>query len=145
MFSIFKSKCTRTHMPKIPSALGILGMLGFLGFTGFIPMEYDGETIPTFFFFFGFFGWFGFYYHGRMSGTFIDERLRFNESRALSTTYKIAFAFILTTSVCVITAMNGLQFPTHIALSILIAAAGLSVALVGFFAPYLLYKYENEE
>ena len=148
MFSRFKPNLNPTHAPHIHPFLGILGLLGFLGFLGFVPISYNGEaaTYPTFFFFFNFFGCFGFYYKGKMSGTFVDERFKFNAGRASTLAYKAAFAFLFGISVSVISAINGgLLASSHIAISILIAASGLALALVIFLEPYLLYKYENEE
>jgi len=148
MFSKFKFNLKPTHTSRVRPALGILGLLGFLGLFGFMPMTYNGETAtyPTFFFGFGFFGWAGLYYQGKMSGTFIDERFKFNKTRALSLAYKSGFVLLFTACVLVKTAINGgLLSIDQTAIAILIAAARLSLALLLFLEPYLLYKYENEE
>jgi len=149
MLKKFKPNLNPTHTPKIHPALGLLSLLGFLGLLGFVPtMTYSGEisTIPTLFFFFGFFGWAGLYYQGKMSGTFIDERFKFNKTRASSLAYKSGFVLLFSTCVLVKTAINGgLLAIDQTAIAILIAAAGFSLALFLFLDPYLLYKYENEE
>ncbi len=132
----------RTNMTRmVDPRLGYLGFLGFFGLTGFWTYAQNGTIFP--FVFFVFFGFFGFVYEGRLSGTFMDERFRENETRAhrkasniTLTVIFIAFLFLSQGKL-----LGSLEY-TLIAVLIMLAAA---FALRIFLGSYLLYRYDHAE
>lgn len=135
-----KTVMTNTTRSLNPG-LGFLGLLGFLGFTGFWTYSVDGSMFP--FVFFMFFGFLGFYYEGKMSGTFMDERFRENAARAQLKAYKITFSiiFIALAVFCRGNAFGKVEY-TMIAFVIVLS---LTLALGIFLSEYLLYRYDYDD
>ncbi|MDO4338470.1 MAG: DUF3796 domain-containing protein [Eubacteriales bacterium] len=128
---------TRTINPK----LGFLGFFGFFGFLGFWTYSVDKTIFP--FVFFMFFGFSGFFYEGKMSNTFMDERYKENKIKAHMTANKIALAIIFVSILFLGQGklIGNLEY-TLIALIIVVA---LSIALEMFLSEYLLYRYDHDE
>lgn len=125
---------TRRINPK----LGGLGVLGFLGFAGFWTYPMDGTIFP-----FAFFLFFGFYYEGKMSGTFMDERFCENIARAKLKAYKITFGVML---IALIILCQGKLFGNlEYTLIAAIITLSLALALGIFLSEYLLYRYDHDD
>ena len=86
---------------------------------------------------------FGFYYEGKMSGTFMDERFRENAARASLRASNVAFSILMLALVvfCRGRLFGSLEY-TLIALLITLS---LTLALRIFLAEYLLYRYDYDE
>lgn len=126
---------------KINPKLGCLGVLGFLGFAGFWTYSVDGTVFPFAFFLFS--GFFGFYYEGKMSGTFMDERFRENIARAKLKAYKITFGVML---IALIILCQGKLFgKLEYTLIASIITLSLALALGIFLSEYLLYRYDHDD
>ena len=129
-----KTGITRKINPK----LGCLGVLGFLGFAGFWTYSVDGTVFP-----FAFFLFFGFYYEGKMSGIFMDERFRENITRAKLKAYKITFGVML---IALIILCQGKLFGNlEYTLIASIITLSLALALGIFLSEYLLYRYDHDD
>lgn len=129
-----KTGITRKINPK----LGCLGVLGFLGFAGFWTYSVDGTVFP-----FAFFLFFGFYYEGKMSGIFMDERFRENITRAKLKAYKITFGVML---IALIILCQGKLFGNlEYTLIASIINLSLALALGIFLSEYLLYQYDHDD
>ena len=129
-----KTGITRKINPK----LGCLGVLGFLGFAGFWTYSVDGTVFP-----FAFFLFFGFYYEGKMSGIFMDERFRENITRAKLKAYKITFGVML---IALIILCQGKLFGNlEYTLIAAIITFSLAFALGIFLSEYLLYQYDHDD
>ena len=129
-----KTGITRKINPK----LGCLGVLGFLGFAGFWTYSVDGTVFP-----FAFFLFFGFYYEGKMSGIFMDERFRENITRAKLKAYKITFGVML---IALIILCQGKLFGNlEYTLIASIINLSLALALGIFLSEYLLYRYDHDD
>ena len=142
--SIGKSKkdIAKTNMThRVNPKLGFLGLLGFLGFAGFWSYPARGDFSP--FVFFLFFGLFGFFYEGKMSGIFMDERFRENAARAQLNTYKITFS--ITLIALVILCQGRLFGSLEYTLIATIIVLSLTLALGIFLPEYLLYRYDHDD
>lgn len=128
---------TRKMNPK----LECLGALGFLGFAGFWTYSVDGTVSP--FAFFLFFVFFDFYYEGRISGIFMDERFRENIARAKLKAYQITFGFMFVALIifCQGKLFGNLEYTLIAAIIILSLALGLRI----LFSEYLLYRYDHDD
>ncbi|MEY8428230.1 DUF3796 domain-containing protein [Lachnospiraceae bacterium 46-15] len=126
---------------KINPGLGCLGVFGFLGFAGFWTYPVDGTIFP--FASFLFFGFFGFYYEGKMSGTFMDERFRENIARAKLKAYRITFGvmFVALVILCQGKLFGNLEYTLIAA----IITLSLALALGIFLSEYLLYRYDHDD
>ena len=126
---------------KINPKLGCLGVLGFLGFAGFWTYSVDGTIFPFAFFLFP--GFFGYYYEGKMSGTFMDERFCENIARAKLKAYKITFGVML---IALIILCQGKLFGNlEYTLIAAIITLSLALALGIFLSEYLLYRYDHDD
>ncbi len=131
----------RNFTRKLNPKLGLLGLLGVLGFGGFWTYSISGIVFP--FLFFIFFGLFGFYFEGKMSGTFMDERFRENATRASLKASNISFVMIF---IALIVLGQGKLFGNfdYTLIAILITVS-LILALRIFLAEYLLYRYDYDD
>lgn len=91
-----------------------------MGFAGFFTYSADISVFP-----FSFFLFFGYYYEGRMSGTFMDERFRENMVRARLKAYRISFSIML---VALIILCQG-KFFGNLEYTLIAAIITLSLAL----------------
>lgn len=128
---------TRILNPK----LGFLGFFGFLGFTGFWSYSVDKTIFP--FVFFIFFGYFGFYFEGKMSNTFIDERLHENRNRAQLKALKIGFGMLFI--VIWLAGMGLFTRNLEIFCVFLVSATSIIYAITLFLSEYLLYRYDHDD
>jgi len=135
--TVERTNTTRKLNPK----LGLLGLLGFLGFLGFWSYPARGDVTP--FAFFLFFGLFGFFYEGKMSGTFMDERFRENAARAQLTAYKITFSIIL--AALIILSQGKLFGSLEYTLIATMIVLSFALALGIFLPAYLLYRYDHDD
>lgn len=135
--NIAKTNMTRKVNPK----LRFLGLLGFLGLAGFWTYSAMGAVFP--FVFFLFFGFLGFFYEGKMSGIFMDERFRENVARAQLNTYKITFS--ITLIALVILCQGRLFGSLEYTLIATIIVLSLTLALGIFLPEYLLYRYDHDD
>lgn len=131
------NNATRKLNPK----LGLLGLLGFLGFGGFWTYSVNGTVFP--FLFFTFLGFFGFYFEGKMSGTFMDERFRENTARASLKASNISFEIIFIA--LIILGQRKLFGNLDYTLIAILITVSLSLALRIFLAEYLLYRYDYDD
>lgn len=123
---------------KISPWLGLLGFMGILG-----PICYKLTNDPTALIFIAFFGFFGFYFEGKMSGTLMDERFKYNQQRAAAVAGKVnslgmVFALIITANYV---SRMGIDVAYTFLIGSLASMWGLQILLQGF----LLYHYENQE
>lgn len=90
------------------------------------------------------FGFFGFFYEGKMSHTFMDERYLENAKRAQHNALKIAFGVMVAALVIL---CYGSRFSVEPGITMLSAASLLSfgVGIVQFLGQYLLYRYDRED
>ena len=112
-----------------------------MGFAGFWAYSVTGDVSP--FVFLLFFGFFGFFYEGKMSGTFMDERFRENAARAQLTSYKITFK--ITLIVLIILCRGKLFGSMEYTLMAVIIVLSLTLALGIFLQEYLLYRYDHDD
>ncbi len=128
---------TKAVNPK----LGFLGFFGFAGFLGFWTYSIDKTIFP--FVFFMFLGYFGFFFEGKMSHTFMDERYKENRMKAQMTANKTALAIIFLAAL--ILGQGKLMGNLEYNLIALIIVVMLSVALEVFLGEYLLFRYDHDE
>lgn len=118
-------------------------LMGFLGFWGFWTYHTDGRVAP--FVFFMFFGLFGFFYEGKMSNTFMDERYKENKCRAQLKAHKITLTIIYA-ALFLLLGMEGRILRTMDAkLITLVIVISFSMAADVFLGEYLLYRYDHGE
>lgn len=91
----------------------------------------------------GFLGFFGFFYEGKMSNTFMDERFKENKNRAQLNALKIAFSLIIVELVF-LSLGSDFMSPEYMLIGLHIMIA-LSIALALFLSEYLLYRYDHDE
>lgn len=131
---------TANRTRKINPLLGLLGFFGLLGFLGFYTFPRYHQYFP--FCFFVFFSFFGFFFEGKMSNTFMDERFQENRLRAqrdaAATGVNIAFLLLI-----LVAGQN--RAPVDLVLVLLIIGLSLDMALTGFLAEYLLYRYDHDD
>lgn len=129
------SKTTR----KVSPWLGLTGFAGFFGFMGFWTYSVDKSIFP--FAFFIFLGFFGFFYEGKMSNTFMDERFEENRARAELAAHRVTVSIIFLALVLLSggALLGSLEY-TLIAVVILLS---LAMALDVFLGEYLLYRYDQ--
>lgn len=123
---------------RIHPRLGLLGMLGFLGFVGFSTYPIDGTVFP-----FAFFLFFGFFYEGKMSETFMDERFRENVIRARLKAYRITVSMMF--AALIILCRGKLFGSLEYTLIAVIITLSLALALGIFLSEYLLYRYDHDD
>ncbi|MCI8415670.1 MAG: DUF3796 domain-containing protein [Ruminiclostridium sp.] len=128
---------TRSLNPK----LGFLGLLGFLGFAGF--WSYPAHQDVTPFVFFLFFGLFGFFYEGKLSNTFMDERFLENRLRAQHTAMRVGFGLLFL--VLILAGQGRFLGSLEYSFIALLIAVSLVLGLVLFLSEYLLYRYDHDE
>lgn len=132
----------RKETKKINPMLGLLGFGGLIGVAGFPVYNRTGMTFP--FLFFALFGMFGFFYEGKMSKTFMDERYMEDrmkaENKALSMGFKAIFAGLLILSIIENRIVN-----KNIVLIGIEIFVSLMVGFVIFTIEYLTYKYDFDE
>ena len=132
-----ESNITRELHPK----MGFLALLGFLGFGGFWSYQVDGSVFP--FVFFLFFGFAGFFFEGKMSGTFMDERFKENAIHAQLAAFRISLSIIF---IALIVLCQGKLFGSlENSFIALIIVLSLSLGLGLFLSEYLLYRYDHDE
>lgn len=128
---------TRSLNPK----LGFLGLLGFLGFAGFWSYPVHQDVTP--FVFFLFFGLFGFFYEGKLSNTFMDERFLENRLRAQHTAMRVGFGLLFL--VLILAGQGRFLGSLEYSFIALLIAVSLVLGLVLFLSEYLLYRYDHDE
>ena len=139
-FRARRSPADAAYTRRVDPRLGWLGLLGFLGFGGFWTYGFNKTVFPVLFFLF--FGSFGFFYEGRLSHTFMDERFRENQMKAQLAASRTALGIIFLATVLLgrTQLMDNLE---HTFIAYLIAVS-LALALWLFLSEYLLYHYDQD-
>ena len=90
-----------------------------------------------------FFGFFGFFYEGKLSNTFMDERYQENKMHAHSVANKTALTIIFL--VTLILGQGKLMGNLEYTFNAYIIMVSLAIALEVFLWEFLLYHYDHDD